>query len=80
MRIGFVGVMVEAPAMCAGAESELVVEVKTSLVPRTSANSLIAFVSTTHVKPLPCVPPVLSPCGPVRSCSIIHPASCSEVP
>lgn len=72
--------MVEAPASSAGGGSERVVEVKISSAPRTRASSLIAFVSTTHVKALPCVPPALSPSRPQRSCSIIHPASCSVVP
>ena len=79
MRIGFLG-DVSKEACSPGADGGGDVDSKTSSAPKTRFASLMAFVSMTHAKLLPCFPPVASPCGPLSSCSIIHPASCSVVP
>ena len=55
-------------------------ELITSSAPTTRAASLMALVSTTHVNPFPYFPPDGRPCGPLSSCSIIHPALRSETP
>ena len=55
-------------------------EFMTSSAPITRHASLMAFVSTTQVKPFPWAPPVRRPSGPLRSCSIIHPAFRSLMP
>ena len=79
--MGFFGCVVVVPSASKDMVSSVVAdEAKTSSVPRTSPSSLMAFVSIIHAKSLPYLPPVLRPFGPLRSCSIIHPASCSVVP
>lgn len=49
-------------------------EPRTSSEPRTRHASLAAFVSTTQVNPLRCLPPEARPAGPWNSCWIMWPA------
>ena len=81
MRIGRFGVVVADPSSLGGMVGlGDIREARTSSAPKAKQASRIKFVSTTQVKRLPYCPPDARPWGPLRSWSIMYPASRSETP